>query len=92
MLQKTLDKKSKKEAQFIIISLAIVAICGVLFFLSLTFLIKNINLVLKTIAPTKSNLHFNLAEAEKLFPPKKIENFREIPKEGSKEVLEKISE
>lgn len=81
MLQKTLNKKSKKETLFIGISLIIIIISGVLVFLSLTFLIKNINLVLKTITSSESSLHFNLPEAERLFPLKQTEEPPEILEE-----------
>jgi hypothetical protein len=60
-------KKPKKDVYFLGGSLTILFISGVLIFLSLTFLIKNINLVLKTIPEQKPTLHFNITGAEKLF-------------------------
>lgn len=48
-------------------SLIIVIACGFLIVFSLTFLIKNINLVLKPILPENSSIHFKIPEAERLF-------------------------
>ncbi|MDD5760796.1 MAG: hypothetical protein PHF45_01950 [Candidatus Pacebacteria bacterium] len=63
-------KKSKKDVLILGGSLAVIFISGALIFYSLTFLIKNINLALKTIPSTEPDLHFNIAGAEKLFPQK----------------------
>jgi len=68
MFKSFFKKKSRKEFLFLGVSLMIIIIGGVLIFLSLTFLIKNINLVLKTIPPAESTLHFNIPGAEQLFP------------------------
>lgn len=68
MPQNFFKKKSKKDMLILGGSLAVIFISGVLIFFSLTFLIKNINLVLKTISTDDSALHFNISEASKLFP------------------------
>lgn len=70
MPQNFFKKKSKKDMLILGGSLAVIFISGVLIFFSLTFLIKNINLVLKTIPAEESKLHFNITGAEKLFPQK----------------------
>ena len=68
MFKNFFKKKSRKDIFFLGISLLIIIISGALIFLSLTFVMKNINLVLKPIPPAESDLHFNISEAEILFP------------------------
>jgi hypothetical protein len=68
MFKKFGSKKFKKDFLFMGGSILIIIICGVLIFLSLTFLIKNINLVLKSLPAEESTLDFNISEAERLFP------------------------
>jgi hypothetical protein len=68
MFKKFGSKKFKKDFLFMGGSILIIVICGVLIFLSLTFLIKNINLVLKSLPKEESTLRFNISEAERLFP------------------------
>ena len=70
MFKKFGSKKFKKDFLFMGGSILIIVICGVLIFLSLTFLIKNINLVLKSLPKEESTLRFNISEAERLFPQK----------------------
>jgi len=57
----------KKNLFFLVGGLIIIIICGFLIVFSLTFLIKNINFVLKPTPPEDSSIHFNISEAEKLF-------------------------
>jgi hypothetical protein len=59
--------KKKKNLFFLAGGLIIIIACGFLIVFSLTFLIKNINLALKQIAPENSSIHFNISEAERLF-------------------------
>ncbi|MDD5535381.1 MAG: hypothetical protein PHY52_01720 [Candidatus Pacebacteria bacterium] len=68
MTNKFSSKKFKKDFLFTGGSIIVIIICGVLIFLSLTFLVKNINLVLKPLSPEESTLHFDISEAERLFP------------------------
>ena len=68
MFKNFFKKKSRKDVFFLGISLLIIIISGALIFLSLTFVMKNINLVLKPIPPATTDLHFNISEAEILFP------------------------
>ena len=68
MFKKFGSKKFKKDFLFMGGSILIIIICVVLIFLSLTFLIKNINLVLKSLPKEESTLRFNISEAERLFP------------------------
>ena len=68
MFKKFGSKKFKKDFLFMGGSILIIIICVVLIFLSLTFLIKNINLVLKSLPREESTLRFNISEAERLFP------------------------
>jgi hypothetical protein len=68
MFKKFGSKKFKKDFLFMGGSILIIIICGVLIFLSLTFLVKNINLVLKPLPREESTLRFNISEAERLFP------------------------
>jgi hypothetical protein len=70
MFKKFGSKKFKKDFLFMGGSILIIIICVVLIFLSLTFLIKNINLVLKSLPREESTLRFNISEAERLFPQK----------------------
>jgi len=68
MFKKFGSKKFKKDFLFTGGSVMIIIICVVLIFFSLTFLIKNINLILKPLPEEESTLHFNISEAERLFP------------------------
>ncbi|MDD3488250.1 MAG: hypothetical protein PHH35_02795 [Candidatus Pacebacteria bacterium] len=74
MVNNILKKKSKKELLFFSISLIIIFTSGLLIFFSLTFLIKNINLVLQTLTRNDSDLHFNINDAKQLFPSLEISN------------------
>jgi len=67
MFKKIYQNLKKKNLFFLAGGLIIIIACGVLIVFSLTFLIKNINLVLKAIAPENSSIHFNISEAERLF-------------------------
>jgi len=68
-MQKKLRKKIS-FLDFVLFSTGITAITFsvILFFYSLTFLIRNINLILKTPAEPTDIIHFNLESAKKLFP------------------------
>lgn len=67
MFKKIYQKLKKKNLFLLVGSLIIVIACGGLIVFSLTFLIKNINLVLKPIDPENPSIHFNISEAERLF-------------------------
>jgi len=68
MAVKPRRKINKKE--FILLGAGITVIAFSLFLIiyCLTFLIKNINLILKTPLSSGNETHFNLPGAEKLFP------------------------
>ena len=68
MAVKPRRKINKKE--FILLGMGITVIAFSLFLIiyCLTFLIKNINLILKTPLSSGNETHFNLPGAEKLFP------------------------
>jgi len=68
MAVKPRRKINKKE--FILLGAGITVIAFSLFLIiyCLTFLIKNINLILKAPATSVNETHFNLSGAEKLFP------------------------
>lgn len=67
MFKKIYQKFKKKNLFFLLGGIIIIIGCGFLIVFSLTFLIKNINLVLKPILPEGASIHFNISEAEKLF-------------------------
>lgn len=67
MLKQIYQNLKKKNLFFLAGGLIIIIACGVLIIFSLILLIKNINLVLKPIAPENSSIHFNISEAERLF-------------------------
>jgi len=67
MFKKFYQKLKKKNLFFLTGGLIIIIACGFLIIFSLTFLIKNINLVLKPASPENSSIHFNISEAERLF-------------------------
>jgi len=61
-------KINKKGILLLIVVLLLLGFCIFLIISSLTFLIKNINLVLKAPVQSSPEVHFNLEEAKKLFP------------------------
>jgi len=67
MFKKIYQNLKKKNLFFLVGGLTIIIACGFLIIFSLTFLIKNINLVLKPTIQENSLIHFNISEAEKLF-------------------------
>ena len=67
MFKKIYQNLKKKNLFFLIGGLIIIIVCGFLIVFSLTFLIKNINLVLKPIFSEDSSVNFNISEAERLF-------------------------
>ena len=67
MFKKIYQNLKKKNLFFLIGGLIIIIACGFLIVFGLTFLIKNINLVLKPISSGDSSINFNISEAEKLF-------------------------
>ncbi len=67
MFKKFYQKLKKRNLFFLTGGLIIIIACGFLIVFSLTFLIKNINLVLKPASPENSSIHFNISEAERLF-------------------------
>lgn len=67
MFKRIYQNLKKKNLFFLAGGLVIIIACGFLIVFSLTFLIKNINLVLKPIDPKNSSIHFNISEAERLF-------------------------
>jgi len=67
MFKKFYQKFKKKNLFFLIGGLIIIIACGFLIVFSLTFLIKNINLVLKPAFSENASIHFNISEAERLF-------------------------
>jgi len=67
MFKKFYQKLKKRNLFFLTGGLIIIIACGFLIIFSLTFLIKNINLVLKPAPPENSSIHFNISEAERLF-------------------------
>jgi hypothetical protein len=67
MLKKVYQNLKKKNLFLLAGALIVLIVCGSLIIFGLTFLIKNINLVLKPIDPENSSIHFNISEAERLF-------------------------
>jgi len=67
MFKKIYQNFKKKNFFFLTGGLIIIILCGGLIVFGLTFLIKNINLVLKPIDSENSSVHFNISEAERLF-------------------------
>lgn len=67
MLKKIYQNLKKKNLFFLVGGIIIIIACGFLTVFSLTFLIKNINLVLKPVTQENSSIHFNISEAERLF-------------------------
>ena len=67
MFKKIYQNLKKKNLFFLVGGLIIVVACGSLIVFSLTFLIKNINLVLESIVSEDPLIHFNISEAERLF-------------------------
>jgi len=67
MFKQVYQNLKKKNSFFLIGGLMTIIICSFLIIFGLTFLIKNINLVLKPISPVDSSINFNISEAEKLF-------------------------
>jgi len=67
MFKRFYQNCKKKNLFFLTGGLIIIIACGLLIVFSLTFLIKNINLVLKPTPPENSSIHFNISEAERLF-------------------------
>ena len=65
-------KQKRKKRRLILLSLGIfiIVISSVLIFWSLTFLIKNINLVSKNVAAPQRNLRYDLDKVRLLFPQK----------------------
>jgi len=65
-------KQKRKKRRLILLSLGIfiIVISSVLIFWSLTFLIKNINLVSKNVAAPQRNLRYDLDKVRLLFPRK----------------------
>jgi len=65
-------KQKKKKRKLILLSLGIftIVISSVLIVWSLTFLIKNINLVSKNVAAPQRNLRYDLDKVRLLFPQK----------------------
>lgn len=59
---------NKKEFLILGAGLLVIVLSIVLIVYCLTFLIKNINLILKAPINSGSETHFNLSGAEKLFP------------------------
>ncbi len=67
MFKRIYQNLKKKNLFLLAGSLMVLIVCGGLIVFGLTFLIKNINLVLKPINPENSSIHFNISEAERLF-------------------------
>jgi len=67
MFKKFYQNFKKRNFFFLTGGLIIIIACGFLIVFSLTFLIKNINFVLKPMFPENSSIHFNISEAERLF-------------------------
>ena len=67
MFKNFYQKFKKRNLFFLTGGLIIIISCGFLIVFSLTFLVKNINLVLKPTPPEDSSIHFNISEAERLF-------------------------
>ncbi|MCD6568948.1 hypothetical protein J7K70_02315 [bacterium] len=65
-------KQKKKKRKLILLSLGIftIVISSVLIVWSLTFLIKNINLVSKNVVAPQRNLRYDLDKVRLLFPQK----------------------
>ncbi|MFA5392507.1 MAG: hypothetical protein WC306_02320 [Candidatus Paceibacterota bacterium] len=61
-------KINKKEFILLGAGISVIAFSLFLIFYCLTFLIKNINLILKAPSASSNEIHFNLSGAEKLFP------------------------
>lgn len=68
MAVKPRRKINKKEFILLGAGIAVIAFSLFLIIYCLTFLIKNINLILKTPSTSGNETHFNLSGAEKLFP------------------------
>ena len=68
MAVKPRRKINKKEFILLGAGIAVIALSLFLIIYCLTFLIKNINLILKTPLSSGNETHFNLPGAEKLFP------------------------
>lgn len=67
MFKRIYQNLKKKNLFLLAGALIVVIISGSLIVFGLTFLIKNINLVLKPIDRENSSVHFNISEAERLF-------------------------
>jgi hypothetical protein len=67
MFKRIYQNLKKKNLFLLAGALIILIVCGGLIVFGLTFLIKNINLVLKPIDQENSLIHFNISEAERLF-------------------------
>ena len=67
MFKQVYQNLKKKNLFFSIGGLIVIIACGFLIVFGLTFLIKNINLVLKPIFSEDSSVNFNISEAERLF-------------------------
>ncbi|NMB92401.1 MAG: hypothetical protein GYA31_02145 [Parcubacteria group bacterium] len=63
-------RKKINKKQFLLLGTGLVMIALSIFLIvySLTFLIKNINLILKSSPNPATETHFNISGAEKLFP------------------------
>ena len=59
---------NKKEFLLLGIGIILIGFSVFLIVYCLTFLIKNINLILKSFPNAANEIHFNLSGAEKLFP------------------------
>jgi len=67
MFKRIYQNLKKKNLFLLTGALIVLIVCGGLIVSGLTFLIKNINLVLKPIDPENSSMHFNISEVERLF-------------------------
>lgn len=67
MFKKNYQNLKKKNVFLLMGALIVLIVCGGLIVFGLTFLIKNINLVLKPIDSENFSIHFNISEAERLF-------------------------
>jgi len=68
MAVKPRRKINKKEFILLGVGITVIAFSLFLIIYCLTFLIKNINLILKAPSTSANETHFNLSGAEKLFP------------------------
>jgi len=68
MVVKPRRKINKKEFILLGVGIAVIVFSLFLIIYCLTFLIKNINLILKASFASSNEIHFNLPGAEKLFP------------------------